>query len=285
MAEIKREKTEEQMEEPVEIPRVGYSGKDEVLKEQVVHYEKGTRRILIFTVVGLLLGWFSYCYYGADFFPLKVILAVPYKLSECLHQALHEEGMYRIAGLGIFGRDAFFPQAPYVSVFAEYGMPALFGGAIYGSLAYFTGDKRIFTLAGYVRFGCAWAAVISVCTVALFSMNSLQVRRNNCLTDLSGLFVIGDSGGRGFYADYWEAEGDRLKEAFYEGIGPEEVGAGIREPEQEQELDLIFGSHGEGAMLAWIHPEKGYLVTDQGKVYQMTDAFMKLYRECLEGWL
>ena len=94
-----------------------------------------------------------------------------------------------------------------------------------------------------------------------------------------------DRGGRGFYADYWEAEGDRLKEAFYEGIGPEEVGAGIREPEQEQELDLIFGSHGEGAMLAWIHPEKGYLVTDQGKVYQMTDAFMDLYRECLEEWL
>ena len=38
-------------------------------------------------------------------------------------------------------------------------------------------------------------------------------------------------------------------------------------------------------MLAWIHPEKGYLVTDQGKVYQMTDAFMDLYRECLEEWL
>ena len=282
---MKMAEHEEMREGQVEIPRVVYEGKDEELKEQVVHYEKGTRRIVLFTVLGLLLGWFSYCYYGADFFPLKVILAVPYKLSECLHQALHGEELYGLTGLGMFGRDAFFPQAPYLSVLAEYGISALFGGAVYGSLAYFTGDKRIFTLSGYARFGCVWAAVIGVCTSALFGMNALQVSRNNHLTDLRGMFVIGDSGGRGFYADYWETENNRLQETFYEGNGPEEVGAEVREPEQERELDLIFGAHGEGAMLAWIHPEKGYLVTDQGKVYQMTDAFMDLYRECLEEWL
>ena len=279
------EKGKDRKEEPVKIPRVDYEGGDEVLKEQVVHYEKGTRRIVIFTIAGLLLGWFSYCYYGADFFPLKVILAVPYKLSECLHQALHEEGMYAVRGLGIFGMDAFFPQAPYVSVLAEYGTSALFGGAVYGSLAYFTGDKRIFTLTGYVRFGCIWAAVISVWTAALFGMNAGQVSRNERLIDLSGIFVSGDMEGRGFYADYWKENGDRLREAFYEGSGPKKTGSDIREPEQERELDLIFGPHGEGAMLAWIHPEKGYLVTDQGNVYQMTESFMELYRECLGGWI
>ena len=147
---MKMAEHEEMREGQVEIPRVVYEGNDEVLKEQVVHYEKGTRRIVLFTVLGLLLGWFSYRYYTESFLPLKAVLGIPYKLSEFLHQALHGEHDLR-TGLGIFGWDAFFPQAPRISYLAEYGTSALFGGALYGSLAYFTGDKRIFTLSGYVR--------------------------------------------------------------------------------------------------------------------------------------
>ena len=139
---------EEMREGQVEIPRVVYEGKDEELKEQVVHYEKGTRRIVLFTVLGLLLGWFSYCYYVADFFPLKVILAVPYKLSECLHQALHGEELYGLTGLGMFGRDAFFPQAPYLSVLAEYGISALFGGAVLPILPVTNGSLRCPVMCG-----------------------------------------------------------------------------------------------------------------------------------------
>ena len=101
---------ERKKEERIQIPRVTYEGKDEVLKEQVVHYEKGTRRIVLFTVVGLLLGWFSYCYYGEEFLPLKIILAIPYKCSELLHQSLHgDHGLYLRSW--IFAGDAFFPQA------------------------------------------------------------------------------------------------------------------------------------------------------------------------------
>ncbi len=272
---------EEMREGQVEIPRVVYEGNDEVLKEQVVHYEKGTRRIVLFTVLGLLLGWFSYRYYTESFLPLKAVLGIPYKLSEFLHQALHGEHDLR-TGLGIFGWDAFFPQAPRISYLAEYGTSALFGGALYGSLAYFTGDKRIFTLSGYVRFGCIWAVVISVWTGALFGANAWQVKQNNCLTDLSGIFVVREFTGNGYYADYWEEQKNRLRETFYEGAGPERAAKTLRDPKGEMELDLIFGDNGQGAMQAWIHPEKGYLVTDQGYVYRMTDAFMDLYRTYAE---
>ncbi len=274
---------ERKKEERIQIPRVTYEGKDEVLKEQVVHYEKGTRRIVLFTVVGLLLGWFSYCYYGEEFLPLKIILAIPYKCSELLHQSLHgDHGLYLRSW--IFAGDAFFPQAPNVSYLAEYGTSALFGGAVYGSLAYFTGDKRIFTLTGYLRFGFVWAAVIGVWTGALFGANAWQVSRNNQLKEVSGMFVNGEEMGRGYYAGYWEKNGDGLRQAFYEGDGPRLLKEEIREPEGEVELDLYFGAGGKGAMYGRIHPKKGYLVTDQGLVYQMTDAFMELYRACEGGY-
>lgn len=271
----------EKMEEGVVIPKVSYEGSDQVLKEQVVHYEKGTRRIVIFTIVGLLMGWFSYRYYGETFLPLRIILAVPYKCSEYLHQALHPE-IFRIAEGYAFGMDEFFPQAPYVSFLAEYGTAALFGGAIYGSLAYFTGDKRIFTLSGYVRFGCVWAAIIGIWTAALFGANEWQVSQNNQLKNVSGFFIEGDFSGSGYYPDTRKTMCRTLTEAFYEGTGPEKLTDGVRDPEGEREMDIFTGRFLQGAMRVLIHPEKGYLVTDLGYLYQMTDAFMEIYQECLE---
>lgn len=265
-------------EEGIEIPKVVYEGSDTVLKEQVVHYEKGTRRIVIFTIVGLLMGWFSYRYYGENFLPLRMILAVPYKLSELLHNALHTEVLWYP---GAQPEDAFFPQAPYVSLLAEYGTSVLFGGAVYGSLAYFTGDKRIFTLSGYIKFGCIWAAVIGVWTAALFGANAWQAGQNNALKNVSGFFIEGEVRG----SSYWDEKDfgwERLMDTFYEGDGPVEIGSEIRDMDGELYLGLWFGDYLQGAMDARIHPELGYVVTDRGRVYRMPEAFMEVYRECLE---
>lgn len=266
-------------EEGIAIPRVVYEGNDTTLKEQVVHYEKGTRRIVIFTIVGLLMGWFSYRYYGENFLPLKMVLAIPYKMSELWHQAFHTEEIWF---QGPRPDDLFFPQAPFVSWLAEYGTSALFGGAVYGSLAYFTGDKRIFTLSGYLRFGCVWAAVISVWTAILFGANGWQAGQNNELKNVSGFFIESEWSGSGYYADFQEETYERLWNAFYEEGGPKAIQEDVREEEGELPVELRFGKFLQGAMSARIHPEKGYLVTDRGYVYQMTDAFMEVYRECLE---
>lgn len=268
--------------EGVRIPKVSYEGNDRDLKEQVIHYEKGTRRIIIFTVVGLLMGWFSYKYYGENFLPLKIILAVPYKLNELMHNALHP-AVYTDLGMAD-ALDEFFPQAPLVSRLAEYGTSALFGGAIYGSLAYFTGDKRIFTLSRYVRFGCVWAAVIGAWTVVLLGGNALQVERNNNLKDVTGFFIMGEYTGQSYYLGQGEMRdmtAELLVDSFYEEDGPAEISPDVRTSEEELEIELIFGK-GQGYMQARISPETGYLVTDEGRVYQMTDSFMEVYRACLE---
>jgi len=286
-------------EEEVLIPKVIYEGNDQVLKDQVRHYEKGTRRIIIFVLVGLVMGWYSYCYVQENFIPLKIILALPYKFNELMHNAFHPAVYQYSMGWGL---DEFFPQAPFISWLAEHGISALFGGAIYGSLAYFTGDKRIFTLTGYLKFGLCWAAVIGVSTVALFGANGWQVRQNNALKNVSGFFISGESSGRGYYMEESAAGSEIIKDnqekkeleqeplpsavelvdAFYEGNELKELSSITRDYEGEKELNLYFGRFRQGAMLSYIHPEQGYLVTDEGKIYQMSKAFIKLYQRCLE---
>lgn len=119
-----------------EIPREVYDGEEKKLKKRVVHFQKGVRRIFIFTIVGFIMGRFSYLYVTMRFLPLKAVVGVPYKLNEVIHNLLHGRQWMQTT------LDTFFPNANYVSLFAENVIPILFGGAIYGSLAYFTGDKE-----------------------------------------------------------------------------------------------------------------------------------------------
>ena len=51
----------ELLEEEIEIPEVSYEGEDSKLLELVGKFKKGTLRIIIFTLVGAAMGWFSYC--------------------------------------------------------------------------------------------------------------------------------------------------------------------------------------------------------------------------------
>ena len=91
-----------EQEKELDIPEAGYEGTDEELKERVVHFEKGTRRILVFTLVGFVLGWFSIAYFTDSFLVTKVILAIPYKASEMLHNLFHSHPYSYYGGNGMF---------------------------------------------------------------------------------------------------------------------------------------------------------------------------------------
>ena len=49
----------EQIQEKIEIPQVTYQGDDKKLKERVSKFKAGTLRIVIFTIVGLFMGYYS----------------------------------------------------------------------------------------------------------------------------------------------------------------------------------------------------------------------------------
>ncbi|HWQ77193.1 MAG TPA: hypothetical protein VN381_00105 [Anaerovoracaceae bacterium] len=269
-------------EEAIRLPEAEYG--DANLKERVEHYDKGNKRILVFTVVGLILGWFSYRYYITDFLPLKIIIAIPYKVSEMLHVALHDHSFIYLTHSERAMMDAFFPQSYFASVVAEYGVSALIGGAVYGSIGFFTGDKRIFTLTKYLKFAAVWFAVIAVVTGGTFLANHIAVEKNHKFEDISGYVLHYEHGGDGFYPDDIEERGDfykALDRAFYADGEMREIQR-QRDNEGEELIEFYYGDWHTRYMAAWINAGEKYLVSDIGKIYSMSDEFCKLVAEYQE---
>lgn len=262
-------------EKELEIPNTLYEGEDHKLKEQIVHYEKGTRRIAVFTLVGLVMGWFSISYYTDSFLPTKIILAIPYKISEIFYGLIHDVPYLYTPGQGIW--DAYFPQNGTLSLLAERITPVLTGGAVYGSLAFFTGDSRIFTLKKYLKFAGVWVLLIGLYGGILTGLNAYFVEKNNQLKDINGYFLYSEYYGA-LFSDLDGGEFDKqvfkqLNDAFFEDGEPKLITNMNRNSSQEVRLEFRMGKYRSGFMVAFVNPHQRYLVTDKGRIYQITERF------------
>lgn len=263
----------------------GYAGDDGKLKERVVHYHKGFRRIVIFTLAGLLMGWLSIYYYTDNFLPTKIILAVPYKMSEMLHNVLHQPDYRVYVSTELSQRfNEFFPGDSLCTFLAERIVPVLFGGAVYGSLAYFTGDKRVFTLKRYLKFAGIWAAVILAFTGVIFSMNRYHAKTADKLQNADYFFLHSQEGtGSGFGEELgnaaWTSRYEKLSAAFYEGSMPLEDENIQRNQEKEIALNIGMGFY---LTEVYVNYEEKYLVTVNNTKYHISDSFADYVREFWE---
>lgn len=265
-------------QEIVNIPTKEFQGNENELKKSVVSYEKGTRRIIAFTIVGLILGWFSYFYYTDQFIVTKIILAIPYKANEMIHNILHSHrGMLEY----YYGHTLteFFPQSFIATILAERFTPVLIGGAIYGSLAYFTGNKNIFTLRKYLKFAVIWCLIILMWVGGTFLLNFYTVQNNNELKNISGYGLKAETGGTNYYNDHMDNIFNMLNIAFYDGDYPKLLESVERNKKNEHYIDFYFGNIHSGYMTAIINPIDRYLVTDNRKIYKISESFAKLVLE------
>lgn len=268
-------------EKELEIPEAGYGGSDEELKERVVHFEKGTRRIVVFTLVGFVLGWFSIAYFTDSFLVTKVILAIPYKASEMLHNLFHSHPYSYYGENRMFMEfNEFFPGRGLLTFLAERITPVLIGGAVYGSLAYFTGDSKIFTLRRYLKFAAIWAAVILLWTGALFKADTVLAAKDDRMEDVTGFFLATDSQGNGFYEEKEAGADDTifslLRDSLYQEGNPlKRLSSQVREPENELQLQIFLGKYRRDSMICEVNPKENYLVTERGTVYQVPEEFSR----------
>lgn len=162
----------------IDIPSPTSQTRDEKLREKVCKYKKGRGRIIIFIIIGLILGLFSVYYRNIDFIPLRALFGIPYKLAEIIYGIflpLRENYLASLyAGDMLYSYFTWFGSTKYLlSFFAVFVTPSLIGGAIYGSIGYFTGDKKVFTLSRYLRFALIWLAIIGGYIGLIFLINAI----------------------------------------------------------------------------------------------------------------
>lgn len=257
----------------------GFKGDDNKLKERVIHYHQGVRRIVIFTIVGLVMGWLSIHYYTDNFLITKIILAVPYKMGEMLHNILHQPDYRAYVCLELQPRfNEFFPGDYLCTFLAERIVPVLFGGAIYGSLAYFTGNKKVFTLIRYLKFAGMWAAVILSFTGLIFGMNKCREKAADKLQNADCFYLYSESGACCGFGDEpgRTALYEKLYAAFYKDGMPVKDKSVLREPEKEIVLNIRMNYY---LTEVYVNYEKGYLVTANNTGYRISDCFAGYIKE------
>ena len=263
-----------------EIPRIDSDSPGQKFNLRVIKYNRGKSRIILFTVIGLIMGWLSFNYTMDTFFITKFIMAIPYKISEIIYTTLHEVPyIYRTQG--VFNE--FFPQSMIVTFMAERFTPVLVGGAIYGSIGYFTGDKKIFTLSKYLKFAAVWCGIILLWIGIVFAGNTISNRENSELKDIRGFFLNAEDHGDGFYVDDENTRGETF-ELLYNALGNVSQLKDINHYEITDNQTTVEIYMGIGRYcLTTVNWEEKFMILDTGRVIAIPDAFAKLVREYYNG--
>lgn len=259
----------------IEIPEVVYQGDDKKLKEKVFLFKAGSLRIAIFTVVGFVMGAYSHLYVGISFFPVKLLLSIPYKISEAVYvsvigtdatpvMANYAKGWYWFF-------TEFFPHSSIATFMAEFCTTVLIGGAIYGSLACFTGDRKVFTLRRFLKFAAAWCGIILAFVGATYLVNYKAVCDNEALRGEPGFFIH-NSEGKGTIIGAGAAE-QTVRELFYRELEEMPI---VRDYKEELHLEMNFGHFRR--CCCFVNYERRYLATEGGRTYRISEEFAQIIR-------
>lgn len=259
----------------IEIPEVVYQGDDRKLKERVVKFKAGSLRIAVFTIVGFVMGAYSRTYVQVSFFPVKLILAIPYKVSEAIYVfILGTDGAQMMSNRPeewYWYFTEFFPHSLIATFLAEIITTVLIGGAIYGALAYFTGDKRVFTMQRFIKFGAVWCGIILISIGASYLVNARAIHDNENLRG-EPYFVVCNSRGAG--TGIGGDAGQLAKEYFYSELEEADI---VRDREKELPLEIHFGYM--RVCVCRVNYEDQYLATERGKTYHISEEFAQIIRQ------
>lgn len=264
-----------EQENKLEIPSIVYQGDDRKLKERVRKFKAGTFRIVLFTIVGFIMGCYSYTYVGENFLPMKAVLAIPYKLSEAIYVSiLGTDAMVRGAeeyGLFAFFTE-FFPHSYLATFFAERVTAVLIGGAVYGALAYFTGDRRVFTMQRFLKFAGSWCVIILLCVGTAYGVNAKAVADNEALKGIPEvkLFDREDKS----YGVHSAAMESLLEECICSGLERDDL---QRDYEGEMYLRITFSLL--RTTVCRVNFEEGYLVAEKGTTFRIPEEYARIMKD------
>lgn len=266
---------EEKLSE-ISIPKVDCEVNDKKLLVRINKFKAGTMRIIVFTLAGMIIGWFGYTYRTDSFILTKVIFAIPYKISEVIYTKIIGTG-FTVSTNPLFGIETeFFRQSVLATFLAEHITPVAIGGAIFGCLSYFTGDKRVFTLGRFVKFVSVWIGIIILYIGCVYGINAKAEYDNNHLHNAAHFYLASSDRGESIFD---KERSDKLLKAFENGLrGDNTIN---REKENEIPIEIYF-SRGMRNMIALVNCDENYLVTQNGLLYHVSKEFAGYVKEYYE---
>lgn len=264
----------------IKIPKVNFPGDDKKLLERIIKFREGTIRIIIFTLVGFVMGFFGYTYTKDSFIVTKIIFAIPYKVSEAIYTTIIGTGVSNPNDLHV---TEFFPQSRVATLLAEHFTPIFLGGAFYGTLAYFTGDKRVFTMRRFVKFVSVWIAVILIFIGCVYGINAKAVYDNNHFKGIKHFYLTSTYKTEGIFD---KKRADQLLKVFEEGL---QLDATLeRDSENEVQIGIAFANDSR-TMIAYVNYEKNYIIAQDGTSYHISKKFAnyveKFYKKGSLTWI
>lgn len=171
----------------------------------------------------------------------------------------------------------FFPYSALANPLAEPFTTMLIGGAIYGSFAYFTGDKRVFTLQRFLKFAGGWCALILLVAGLAFGMNAKAKADNENFGEVDHFFFHSETGGSSV-AGSGSEQGEMVRQRFYSELAPVDL---VRDMKGELPLGIYFDG-GLRYGLYQVNYEMQYVVTEGGKIYHISKEFAQLVEDYVE---
>lgn len=260
----------------INIPKVDYDINDKKMLVHITKFKAGTLRIIAFTIVGMIIGWFGYTYTTDSFIITKIIFAIPYKISEAIYTKIIGTGYALPANL-LFGYETeFFRQSALATFLAEHITPVVIGGAIFGCLAYFTGDKRVFTMQRFVKFVSVWIGIIIFYIGCVYGVNAKAEYDNNHLHNIDYFYLISTNRGESILD---KERADRLLNAFDNGLSLDNT---INRNDVNEIPIRLYFSKGTRSMIAKVNCDENYLVTQNGTIYRVSKEFAGYVKEYYE---
>lgn len=266
---------EEKLSE-INIPKVDCDINDKKMLIRIKKFKAGTIRILTFTIVGMVIGWFGYTYTADSFIFTKIIFAIPYKISEAIYtKIIGTSHMTSVKSLFGFETD-FFRQSALATFLAEHITPVVIGGAIYGCLAYFTGDKKVFTMQRFVKFISVCMGVLLLYIGCVYGINYKAEYDNNHLYRIDYFYLTAPDR---VEAILDKETADKLLKSFENGLCTDN--AITRDEENEISIKIVF-SHGMRSMVTMVNCDENYLVTQNGSIYHVSKEFTRYVKNYYE---
>jgi hypothetical protein len=260
--------------EKIDLPKLAKLDENTDLLNKVLKRNRGIKRIFIFSIIGIVMGFLSFYYREQNFIVSKIIIAIPYKIMEMVLLYIRPE-VNMLTGYNYWG-DMIFMRFPVLNHITERVIPCLIGGCIYGSIGYITGDKNIFTLKKFVIFVSKWVGVTAICIALIFGTYYYGLNKSYQLEDISGFMISTSSDGTSYDGSIGVYK-DQYSEKY------EILTGGLKERKKTEHLPnyqydnlmpiTIFGKW-YIEISAMLDTQNNLIYIDNGEVFEVPKSFV-----------